>query len=206
MKNNIIYFIIAFCFMQLSAQVNKIDSVFFTKKYQILDMKFQEIVSYGPKTLIEKIKPNKSYKNLEFNFYDPGNYDKKNKNLVRLIGDENENLVLSKSKYGFGSFCHPGNCSWYISAKTNLNVKTINTQKKLKKFIGNIDNQYDAWLLILPLNDGPTPRYIYGNYKEIEEGFLIQIPAHESSGHSESFSRDEQIYLVTQKGEILKIK
>ena len=186
---------------------DKQDSTIFSEKYLEKNISYKEIERQSPETLIERIKPSKKYEEIEFNIYSQGWYDNKQRNIKRL---KNRNLdeysVLSKSNIGMGSICIPGSCRWYISAKPKFGfVRTINTKEKLKKFVGLVDNEYDAWLILASLADF-HPIYPYGKFSKVVDGYLILIPEYNGGGHSEDFSNDEMIYLVTTNGEIYKLK
>jgi hypothetical protein len=157
---------------------------FKSKRIELKDFK------YNNRTLIENLKPNKRIKYWEFNIF---SHNRDYTNEVRLTEEiQSEDIVLSKTKKGFGSFCPPSNCSWYLSMRDKNNkITTIDDTKNLKKFIGRIDNEYEAWLIVSPLIKS-NPVYLNGKFAKVKEGFLIQV-------------KKEEIYLVTQKGEILKI-
>lgn len=204
---NKIVFVIIFTisFTTYNAQ-NKVDSLEFINKYLNKNIEYVDFTILTKKTLLERFKPTSNYSEIELNYVDKEGKMVTQKNILRLSNNVDESMTLSKSNIGMGSFCRPGNCKWYISAKTKLGfVKTINTEKKLKNFIGKINNEYDAWLLFSPLI-GSSPYYPYGKFSKVEDGYLILIPEKESSGHSESFANEEMVYLVTTCGEIFKLK
>jgi hypothetical protein len=91
-----------------------------------------------------------------------------------------DTVVLSECMVGFGTFCPPNGCAWYISARQGNKVKTVKDLDELSVFIGMLDNAFDAcfWLLshnlanslILPLKTNSLNRY-----KRVKDGFLLRI-------------------------------
>jgi hypothetical protein len=90
-----------------------------------------------------------------------------------------DSLVLSKSEKGLGSTCPPGWCTWYISARLkDGNIATIADWKSLKFFIGNIDNEFDAYFwLVSSINlpsQVPFDTTDSSKYKKYQDGYLIR--------------------------------
>jgi hypothetical protein len=204
--DNILYVLfLTISFAMCNAQ-KKMVSLEFTNKYLNKNNEYKDFSILTRKTLFERIKPSNNYCEIELNYVDKEGKMITYKNILRLSDKDGKSTTLSKSNIGMGSICKPGTCKWYISAKSKFGfIKTINTNQKLKKFIGKIDNEYDAWLLSSSII-GSSPYYPYGKFAKVEDGYLILIPEKESSGHSESFGNKEMIYLVTTFGVIFILK
>ncbi|MDR0659915.1 MAG: hypothetical protein LBG19_03740 [Prevotellaceae bacterium] len=77
---------------------------------------------------------------------------------------------------GFMRVVAPNIYTYYIAAqKKNGKIKTFYTLKGINKFIGEIDNQYNAyfWLFFCKGNVIPNSPS-YATYKKTKDGFLIR--------------------------------
>ena len=167
---------------------------------------FQDFVITSPQTILENINSKQQYQEIEINRYAPDLSANKFQNEIRfpITKYQKSNDVLSKVKKGIGSYCRPANCQWYLSIKTKKgSIKTINTPEKLKKFLGEIENPYEAWLLLSPIIE-TLPYVPFGKYLETEKGFIILIPLKEKT-HSESFYTPSKLYIVTFEGTIREL-
>lgn len=94
----------------------------------------------------------------------------------------NDTMVLTKSNGGFGTICPPGYCFWYISEeRQNGTCTTIATVDSVRRFLGQIDNAYKAyvWLSFFPYQDSRlvpfTIFYEACSYKKTVDGYLVII-------------------------------
>ena len=129
--------------------------------------------------LIEKIIPNTNYLYWECVFKDFDNEYERG-HVIVYNGDK---LLYSKiaktinSNFGFFIECHPGACFTYIvGVRANKTVDTIDSEDKLKKFIGYIDNIEEV-ILSVKLNgywfDSDT--IVGGAYKERKNDYLLYL-------------------------------
>jgi hypothetical protein len=91
-----------------------------------------------------------------------------------------DTVVLSKSLGGFGTFCPPSGCAWYISAKKRNKIITVDNLERMSDFIGKVDNKYDAYLWLMsqtlaasrgiPISTTPSIKY-----KPVKNGYLVQF-------------------------------
>ena len=173
--------------------IKKINSTNYTFKNFIFD----------DKTLIREVKPIKKYIYWELNTFSHGRIFE---NILRLNDSiVSKKIILSKTNKGIGSFCNPSSCSWYISTRNKKKkISTIDTFEELKKFIGQVDNIYEACLLLSCVTES-NPIYFYGKYTEVENGYLIELPQ-KKSNCIDCSDKTFISCLVTLNGEIFKIK
>jgi hypothetical protein len=91
-----------------------------------------------------------------------------------------DTIVLSKSLKGFGTFCPPSGCAWYISAKKKRKIITVDNLERMSDFIGKVDNKYDAYLWLesqsLAASRGiPVSTNSSIKYKPVKNGYLIRF-------------------------------
>jgi hypothetical protein len=157
--------------MRLSSNQDEVD-VLIAKRLHNDTLSF---LSFTDNKFLDSIVPNRQIIYWEINSNSWNLYNSKNgKNLLKY-----DSIVLSKSDNGIGSFCPPGWCSWYISARMkDGNIATVSDWKGLKFFIGSIDNQFDAYFWLassiglyaqVPFNTTDVSKY-----KIYQKGYLIR--------------------------------
>jgi hypothetical protein len=140
---------------------------------------FPEIYnSYDKTSLINKIIPDSKYKYWECWFKHVTNRSK-----GRLMLYKGDNLLYAskiqniKSKFGFFPECHPGLCFTYIIAiKDDGLIDTVDSEERLIKFIGHIDNIEEV--ILLAKCHGywfNSDTLIGGSYKERENDYLLYL-------------------------------
>ena len=141
-----------------------------------------DFINFPNTSLLDSLVPNKTIAYWELNF----NSGEKNfKNLYKSTTGENksnnDSVVLTKANEGFGTVCPPRWCNWYISTKLKKGkAESITNWKTLSKFIGKIDNQFDAylWLTCFTYSDSkslPLSVSTSSKYKIINGGYLIIV-------------------------------
>jgi hypothetical protein len=147
------------------------------KKYEADTLDF---IPFPNAKLLDSIKPKKGFKKWEINtatslttFYNVYRFPKPKKIVPNTT-------VLSKCLKGFGTFCPPSGCAWYISAQRRKSIFTIEDLAGLSSFLGNIDNKFNAYLWLVS-HDLSSSRFVpietstSTTYKIVEDGFLISI-------------------------------
>jgi hypothetical protein len=130
-------------------------------------------------SLLDSVRPSPGYAKWELNiFSNNGRYSnlyRNNKNL-RLP----DSVVLTKSRNSFYTFCPPGGCGWYLSARKDGRAVSIGDMAMMSDFIGRLDNAYDAYLWLvshqlaqsrfIPVQTRPSIEY-----KRLREGYLFRF-------------------------------
>lgn len=136
--------------------------------------------AYEDRTLIiDKILPDTNYVYWECLYKDVVSDNTRGKIIVSK-GDSLKYSSIAKKKDSFDGFfleCHPLICySYIIGVKKDSSVEVINSEKKLKRFIGNIDNLEEA-LLIAKINGlwFDTDTIIGGAYRIREKDYLFYL-------------------------------
>lgn len=89
---------------------------------------------------------------------------------------------IANSEKGFFHECHPGICfSYIVSVKEDKSISVIDSEKKLKSFIGKIDNLGEA-LIIARINgySFDIDSIIGGAYKRLENDYLLYLMEYSS--------------------------
>jgi len=157
------------------AQVVKDSAILVKYQYDTLGF-----VSFPQAQLLDSIHPAAGFTKWEMNTFSMG---EPYRNLYRFPATKKplpDTVVLSKSTAGFGTFCPPGWCSWYISAQQKEKIITVNTLNELSNFLGVFDNKFDAylWLSAQYLADSrgvPVTITPNSQYKAVKDGILIKI-------------------------------
>jgi hypothetical protein len=172
--------------------------------------RFQKTAEKNVETseLLKRIQPNTEvqYWQLEStpNFKD----DSKSSEILysnsRCTTKEKKGILNKKYDWsGFFSGCQPSYCAYRITYLENNKWKVVKSEQELKNFIGEIDNEYEAFL-IGKINDYSIDAYSEKGNGFIKEknGFKIKMMIYNSCPESkESF-----IFFVNTKGEILNLK
>jgi len=146
---------------------------------------FRKLRISSRESLVDKIQPAKNYKYWEYIFKDNLStpdyrgiimvYNGDRLNYAKIIREVNSNQ-------GFFVECHPAMCfSYIIGVNENAQITTIDSENKLVKFIGRIDNIEEA-ILISKINgywyDCDT--IIGGAFKERENDYLLYLMEYDS--------------------------
>jgi hypothetical protein len=129
--------------------------------------------------LIDKIAPTTNYAYWECVFKDALTDSNRGKILV-YNGDSHKYSSMAQkvnSKNGFFIECHPGICfSYIIGVRSDMTLDLIDSNEKLKKFIGHIDNIEEV-ILMAKINgywyDSDT--IIGGAYRERANDYLLYL-------------------------------
>lgn len=158
--------------------------------------------------LLKKIEPGNKvqYWQLE---YIPNNFDDSKNALVLYssgkYGNQKEKMPLGK-KFDFNGFfsgCNPSLCVYRITYLENNVWKIVRSEEDLKKFIGEIDNEFEAFLIGLINNysiDGNSEK---GNgFSKEENGYKIKMMLYKNCPESkESFT-----FFVDKTGKLSQLK
>ena len=169
--------IITSLFISVSANGQLVNDSTVLKKYLNDTLGF---VSFPNAILLDSIEPDNGFKKWELNtatslttFHNFFRYPKPNGNL-------SDTIVLSKCLRGFGTFCPPRGCAWYISAQKRKRIITVQDLNGLSNFLGTLDNKFDAylWLTSHDLFDSRSVPIVTSSsttYKIVDGGFLITL-------------------------------
>jgi hypothetical protein len=128
-------------------------------------------------SLIDKITPATNYVYWECVYKDVLTDDNRGRVIV-YNGDRSKYSSFAErvnSTNGFFDECHPGICfSYIVGIRSDKTSDLIDSNEKLKKFIGHIDNIEEA-ILIAKLNGYwyDTDTIIGGAYRERENDYLM---------------------------------
>jgi hypothetical protein len=113
-------------------------------------------------------------------------------------------IPLNKNAFnGFFSGCQPSYCAYRITYYQNNQWKIVDDEDKLKKFLGIIDNQYEAFI-IAEINDySIDPTNSKGNgFEKVNYGYKLKVMKYNSCPESkESIMVD-----VDKKGTLRQLK
>jgi hypothetical protein len=145
--------------------------------------------------LLKKIIPNKKVQYWQIDFYPNFQNDKFPYKLIFSKGKYDRKLVAKMptdehNRNGFFSGCQPIYCNYRITYLENNNWKTVDSEELLKDFIGEINNEYEAFL-IAKINDYNIDSLSEkGNgYLKTENGYQLKVVKYESCPESkESFT------------------
>jgi hypothetical protein len=148
--------------------------------------KFQPIPDSSRAYLIDKIHPSKNYKYWEcvFHFMDDSEKGKRGQVFV-YNGDTSYAKIAKRVSCDFGFFpeCHPGVCFSYIIAISDSNViEKVDSEAKLKRFIGDIDNIEEAILVSKIYGFWyDSKNAIGGSYRVTDSNFLLYLLKYSST-------------------------
>ena len=129
--------------------------------------------------IIDKILPDTNYVYWKCLYKDVISDNTRGKIIVSK-GDSQKYSSMAKKIDSFGGFfveCHPLICySYILGFKKDSSVEVVNSEKKFKRFIGNIDNLEEA-LLIAKINGlwFDTDTIIGGAYRIREKDYLFYL-------------------------------
>lgn len=171
----------------------------------------KKLINNSRNYLIDKIVPSSKYKYWEC-VYKIGGLDstniyfKKRGNIIVYQGDSLNYSFLAKktdSNKGFFVECMPIVCfSYIIAIKENQGLDIIDTDKKLKKFIGNVDN-LEEMILLSKLNNFwfDTTNILGGSYKEMPSHYLLYLLEYNSC--PETYSSVKAV--LTKRGKFITL-
>lgn len=135
--------------------------------------------------LIDKISPETNYSYWEF-VYKDALTDNYRGRIIVYNGDRLKYSSIAKkvdSTQGFFEECHPGICfSYIVGIKSDMTIDLIDSNARLKQFIGHIDNIeevilmakiYDYWF--------DTDTIIGGAYRERRNDYLLYLMDYSST-------------------------
>ncbi len=141
---------------------------------------------YGNASLIDKIIPDMDYKYWECVFKIDPVFSKERGRIIVYNGDSlnySSRVKNIDSDSGFLMECRPGVCfSYIVAVKPDDKIVLINTDNKLKKFIGHIDNIEEV-ILLTRINEYyyDEDTIIGGAYKERVNDYLLYLLEYSSS-------------------------
>jgi len=161
--------------------LNEINIEYNTAKFQPFPR-----YKYGEASIIDNIIPNDSYVYWECIFKGDAIFGKERGKVIVYNGDSlnyASKINNVDSKNGFFESCEPNMCFYYIIAVDSKGkIHIINSNEKLKNFIGHIDNIEEA-ILISKINgyyyDEDT--LIGGAYRERENDYLLYLLEYSSN-------------------------
>jgi len=160
-----------------SISYEKIDSNdFVIKEFKALPSEYRTI---DRAYLIDKIKPSTNYAYWEC-VYKDAFVDNNRGSIIVYNGDSLKYSNFAKtinSSNGFFEECHPGFCfSYIIGVRLDKTIDLIDSNEKLKKFIGHVDNIEEV-ILLAKINDYwyDSDTIIGGAYKEREKDYLLYL-------------------------------
>jgi len=142
--------------------------------------------SYPDAYVLDNLKPDHGYKQLEINTIVPGYRRTTYRNLYRFPRTARpfpDSIVLTKSDLSksFSIEVHPGLLNWYISALDTKNkLITINDTSMMKPFLHNLKNKFNAYLwfqLKIGSSEIPIKTVHTFSYKKVFHGYLIRYRA-----------------------------
>ncbi|MFB9077973.1 energy transducer TonB [Flavobacterium procerum] len=194
------------------AQSDK-DSII-VNKYKIDTLNFKPFESGK---LLHSIHPKKGFTQWEIDII----RDSSPKVVDRFPSVENisDTLVLAKpanikSFNGFYRISAPTISRWYMSAKKKRKTIIIQNSKQLGRFLGNLDNEFDAYLYLFFNTPLSNPVYFapYENawYKKVEDGYLITAHKPSTSDAAESHPKSKidffNTYFIGFNKQVTKIR
>ena len=170
--------------------------------------KFEKLSSSKSDTdeLLKKIEPNKDVKYWQLERVPNWKDETKNSEILFKKGSYNskENLPIFENDWnGFFTGCQPVYCAYRITFLENNVWKVAKSKEDLKKFIGKIDNENEAFLIGI-INDYSLDYYSEkGNgYLQKNDGYKIKMMIYNSCPETkESFT-----LFITKEGKIQKVK
>lgn len=176
------------------------------KKYEDDTLGFN---SFPNVQLLDSIKPSKGFTKWELNNAST------HKNIYRAPQPKeplSDTIVLSKlpkGSTGFIEFLIPGGpYTLYISAPKRKKIVTINNLKSLSKFLGTVENKFNAFLWLS--FQASTSNLRDAKYKLVKDSFLITFPVpdvdDEVFAHPPSETDLFDTYFVGFDKRIVKIK
>jgi len=149
------------------------------KDFDIKD--FHPIPNSSREYLIDNIKSSTDYKYWECVFRDIDPFVTSNRGQVIVYNGDSLNYSKIAKKItsdsGFFVECHPGICfSYIIGIKSNSEIDLINTDEKLKTFVGEIDNLEEV-ILLSKINGYwfDIDTLIAGSYKIKDSNYLLYL-------------------------------
>ena len=129
--------------------------------------------------LIDKIVPTTNYAYWECVFKDALT-DTNRREIIVYSGDSHKYSTMAQkvnSNNGFFVECHPGICfSYIIGIRSDMTIDLIDSNEKLKMFIGHIDNIEEVILMSKINGYWYDPDTIIGGaYKERENDYLLYL-------------------------------
>ena len=137
----------------------------------------------------------------------PGYKDGEAYQLLFSKGNIGRNKIPDYSKdtinmNGFFRGCMPSFCVYRIRHLLNNKWQTVDSEEHLKEFVGQIDNEYEAFI-IAKLNNFEVDSLNEGNgFIKTEDGYILKVMKYRSCPKSkESFT-----IFITKNGELKNIK
>lgn len=140
---------------------------------------FEEEYKQSRWILIDAIKPDSGYVYWECRYFGPDEVDHKGKTVVYNGDQSYAYLASDKQPAGLGFFieCLPNVCfSYIVAVREDKTVDLIDSEEKLIKFMGAVDNIEEVLLQIRANGYGfDRDALIGGAYREEEDRYLLYL-------------------------------
>jgi len=107
--------------------------------------------------------------NIEYQYHPNNKSLSDNKSVKEKLSEEQ----------GFATWCPPDFCDWKLLSQNKQSIAIVNTYEELLNFLGEINNEYEAYLLLLASQFGDSNGRPYENakisYRYFDESFYFSL-------------------------------
>ncbi len=137
------------------------------------NQKFEHLSERNSETeaLLKKIEPNKDVEYWQLEYFPNHKTEDLDTEILFSKGEYSSKDSISENLRNFSGFfsgCQPSYCSYTITYLEKGKWKIVKSENELKKFIHEVDNVYEAYLI------GRINGYLIDSYSEKGNGFIKQ--------------------------------